>query len=585
LGLKVGGEHTIPCDVHIIHLHEEFQHDGRSMLVLVDQSVDVARREAELAAQQSSKLLQEAVEGLPEGFAIYDADDRLVVCNEAYRNFYKTSRDLIVPGAQFEDIVRKGAQRGQYREAEGRIDEWVKERVRQHQEADGSQLEQLLDNGRWLLIIEYRTPSGYIIGSRIDITARKAADAELEHHRHHLEDMVTSRTAELVEARDAAESANRAKSAFLANMSHEIRTPMNGILGMAHLLRRDEVTPQQAQRLDQINASANHLLSIINDILDISKIEAGKIHLEQVPLSIPGLVAGVRSILTERVKDKDIRLVIETAPLPSNLLGDPTRLQQALLNYATNAIKFTETGCVTLRITGQEDAAGSVLLRFEVQDTGIGIPAATLARLFRVFEQADNSTTRKFGGTGLGLAITQRLAELMGGEVGVASTPGVGSTFWFTARLNRGNTVVAIAADADVDAEAVIRLNHCGERILVVDDEPVNREVAKMLLEDASLVVDTAEDGEQAVVMARMVSYAVILMDMQMLNMDGLQATREIREIPGNGQTQIVAMTANVFPEDKTRCLEAGMNDFLAKPFEPDTLFATLLRSLNRSGL
>jgi PAS domain S-box-containing protein len=582
LKLKVGGDQTIPCDVHVIHLHEEFEQDGRTLLVLIDQSVEVARKEAEFAARQSSRLLQEAVNGLPEGFTIFDADDRLVVCNEAYLSFYSTSRDLIVPGASFEEIIRKGAERGQYREAEGRIDEWVSERVQKHHEADGSQLEQLLDDGRWLLIIEYRTPSGFIVGNRIDITARKAVEAELERHRHHLEEIVTARTAELIDARDAAESANRAKSAFLANMSHEIRTPMNGILGMTHLLQRGDVSPLQAGRLSQIQASADHLLGIINDVLDISKIEAGKIVLEDVPVSITDLLGNVCSILAVPAKEKGICLFAEAVQSLPDLFGDPTRLQQALLNYATNAVKFTETGAVTLRIVTQRAATDSALIRFEVHDTGIGIEPPILPRLFSVFEQADNSMTRRYGGTGLGLAITRRLAELMGGQVGVESTPGVGSTFWFTATLKRRSTASLQPPAANVDAEKAILRDHAGKRILIVDDEPINREIATMLLEDAGLVVDTAEDGLQAVARARTTAYSVILMDMQMDNLDGLAATQLIRELPGHTRTSIIAMTANVFADDKARCLEAGMNDFLAKPFDPATLFSALLHSLSR---
>jgi CheY-like chemotaxis protein len=350
---------------------------------------------------------------------------------------------------------------------------------------------------------------------------------------------------------------------------------------MTHHLQRGKLSPQHTGSLNQIQSSAEHLLSIINDDLDISKIEADKIVLENVPLAINNLLDNVRSILAERARTKGLSLVIAAAPLPPDLHGDPTRLQQALLNYASNAVKFTETGTVTVRVAVQSETTDSVKLRFEVQDTGVGIPAEALPRLFRIFEQADNSTTRKFGGTGLGLAITHRLAQLMDGEVGAESTPGTGSTFWFTASLRKGRRASARVAPMPVDAEQAIRRDHPGKRILVVDDEPVNREVARMLLEDIGLTIDAATDGKEAVAMAATTSYAAILMDMQMFEVDGLAATRQIRLIPGCAGTPIIAMTANVFPEDRERCLDAGMSDFLAKPFDPDALFATLLRALS----
>jgi CheY-like chemotaxis protein len=258
-----------------------------------------------------------------------------------------------------------------------------------------------------------------------------------------------------------------------------------------------------------------------------------------------------------------------------------------LLNYAANAVKFTETGTVTLRALKLEDADESVTVRFEVADTGIGIAPEALSRLFSAFEQADNSMSRKYGGTGLGLAITRRLAEMMGGAAGAESTPGVGSTFWFTVALKK----VAERREADridqaakSDDETVLKQHYFGQRVLVVDDEPVNREVALMQLEDVDLLVDAAADGEEAVAMAWKNSYAAIFMDMQMPRLNGIDATRQIRRLPGYRDTPIIAMTANAFAEDKALCLDAGMSDFLIKPFKPEELFGILLRALSNRG-
>jgi len=419
-----------------------------------------------------------------------------------------------------------------------------------------------------------------ILGFVIDVTERRRAERILRNHHAELELEVRERTAQLAEAKETAEKASLAKSAFLANMSHEIRTPLNAIAGMAHLIRRTGLSDEQGRRLDKLEMASSHLLNIINAILELSKIEAGKFVLEEQAVDMADLLSGVVTIFRERAAEKGLEILVETDAIDCSLLGDSTRLSQALMNYVGNAIKFTEAGRITVRIRKVREDEATVTIRFDVVDTGIGIPQEAVGRLFSAFEQADNSTTRRYGGTGLGLAITQKLARLMGGDAGVTSREGDGSSFWFSARLKKAAGAARVAATEDDPVFEVLQRRFAGRRVLIVDDEPINQEIAQLMLEEAGLVIDLAGDGAEGVASAGHNAYDLILMDMQMPRMDGLEATRRIRGVPGRAQVPILAMTANAFVEDRARCLAVGMNDFIPKPIDPDHLYELVVRWL-----
>jgi two-component system sensor histidine kinase/response regulator len=535
------------------------------------------------AAEDQLRKLSLAVEQSPIAIAISSPEGRIEYVNEAFSRISGHPRDEALGQLHSELQPHRGppARRAELRAALAAGQAWSGEFANRRR--NGEPYDELVH------VAPIRQPDGRIthalaIGE--DITERKRMLAELDEHRHRLQDMVDQRTqqlravnAELVLSRDRAEAANRAKSAFLANMSHEIRTPMNAIIGLTHLLQRSPVDDTQRNRLDRIGDAASHLLQIINDILDLSKIESGKLELEQIDFSLADLLQRALALVADSARHKGLALRCQAQGAPELLRGDPTRVSQALVNLLSNAVKFTEQGSVDVQVDLQQQDADGLLLRFAVADTGIGIAPEVADQLFSAFVQADASTTRRFGGTGLGLAITQRLAAMMGGSVGVDSRPGQGSTFWFSVRLQPGHAVAGGWAP-DSHAEDELRRRCSGARVLLVEDNPVNQEVARELMQAVGLQVQVADNGQQALDAVARSRFDLVLMDVQMPVMDGLQATRRLRSQDGLAGLPILAMTAHAFGEDRQACLDAGMNDHVVKPIDLRQLYTALLRWL-----
>jgi len=594
-----------PMDKHFdVHLASP----GKNRFVTV--TTDISERKR---AETKLLELKMAVEQSGDGIALADMDEHIIFVNQAWAEMHGYAAEELIgqhlsvfhTPAQLENevipfngrLIATGSNTGELG----------------HCRKDGTTFIAQMA----VTVVKDTTDTPFrLLAAARDITERKRNEAELDIHRHHLETLVEERTEELTDAKVAAEAANRAKSLFLANMSHELRTPMNGVLGMIDIAKRRMADPKGLDFLNKAKLSADRLLGVLNDILDISKIEAERMVFESIPLQLSAVVENLTSTLGHKVTEKG--LLLET-DLPAELAyaplkGDPLRLGQILFNLVGNAIKFTERGSITLRVRQVDDSSSlspsvsplpnpfpqgeratepeqrapdtTVLLRFEVVDTGIGIEPEAQTRLFQSFEQADNSMTRKYGGTGLGLAICKRLMQLMGGEIGVESTLGQGSTFWFVVPLNKreADAIPPAPTFTALTAEQRLQADYAGTRILLAEDEPITQEISRGLLEDVGLVVDLAEDGRQALELAQQNTYALILMDMQMPNLNGIDATQAIRADSLNMATPILAMTANAFDEDRQVCLDAGMNDHIAKPVDPDRLYETLLAWLEKRG-
>ena len=516
--------------------------------------------EANQLLANANDQLNDAIETIPGGFVLFDDEDRFVLCNRRYKEMYPDIVDLMRPGVTFEALARATAERGLVPVTAGDTEHWVAERLANRRKAINS-MEQYLSYDRWVLAVDRQSKRGWTVGVRTDITVLKEQEGSL------------------ADALEKAEAASRSKSAFLAMMSHEIRTPMNGVLGTLELLGGTGLDAQQRHYADVSEKSARDLLVLLDDILDLSKMDAGRFELEAVAFDLKALVNQVSEIFRAKAENKGIDLTVSIEdPAPHAIKGDPGRLRQILLNLVGNAVKFTDRGFIDVRVLAgclQDEGDTSMdrpCLRFEIEDTGPGIPEDRAKNLFREFTQLDSSYSRIYGGTGLGLAICRKLAELMGGRIGVASKPGIGSLFWVEIPFQAApETVIVTRSENGPDSPKSLAIGPA--RILIVDDSETNRMVACELLAQTPVEIETATDGIDAVFKAQTQVFDAILMDVSMPRLDGFEATAMIRALDHpTAQAPIVAMTAHTSPEDRLRCQQAGMTGFLAKPLNGTSL-------------
>ncbi|WP_338662381.1 PAS-domain containing protein [Pararoseomonas sp. SCSIO 73927] len=531
------------------------------------------RDTAEAERARGRQLLESSIAAMSDGFVMWDEEDRLIVCNERYRDFYRESAPAIRPGATLTEIMRYGAEHGQYPQAGPDKEAFVAEAMAHYRHPwNMAPVERLLPDGRWVLVTERRVPGGGSVGIRTDITQQKRAAADL------------------AEARDQAAAAGAAKGRFLARMSHELRTPLNGVLGMAQALASDpNLTPEQRGRAAMLEAAGRHLLGVANDVLDLAHVEAGRMPLRRAPAALAPLLDTCVDLIRPAAAARDITVGVRHDPaMPPGLLLDSTRMRQLVLNLLSNAVKFTPPrGQVMLqsRLKAEE---GGERLRLEVLDTGPGIPPDQRGNIFRDFVRLERPgpDAPVADGFGLGLAISTGIVEAMGGRIGVDDNPDAvtegrtGARFWVELPLERADLPAPVLA-APVASADMRRL-----RVLVVDDVPTNRLVARALLERAGHEAELASGGAEAVDAVAAAARAgkpfdLVLMDLAMPGMDGLEATRRLRALPDAAacSVPVVALTAGVFDRDNAACREAGMSGYLAKPVTREALTAELERT------
>jgi signal transduction histidine kinase/ActR/RegA family two-component response regulator len=523
---------------------------------------------ARQALSQSAATLDQALAAMADGFLLCDAQDRVLRWNERYLELFPWLRGMIAVGVPFRRLAEAAAEANTFEGGPAVRQAWIEKRISLHQAADRV-WEQLLVNGLFVNALERRTPDGGVVSVYRDISAaeRKLARAKL-----------------------AAEAANEAKSQFLANMSHEIRTPLNAVLGLNELQLRSGLDAEQRSRSELIRSSGQLLLSLINDILDVSRIESGHMELNTAPFAPRRVAEEVMAVLHERAQQQQLDFRLEIAPgLAPEMLGDAVRVRQVLFNLVGNALKFTDSGRVTVRLSQQPfdglAAPDKALLVMEIHDTGIGIPAAALPTLFDRFTQADASTARRYGGSGLGLAITREIVQRMGGTITVTTEPGQGSTFHATVLCGVPTSAAAGAPVLAAAAISAANTESTGLRVLAAEDNPVNQVLIEAMLGHLGHRAEVVPNGAVALARAQQGKWDLILMDMQMPELDGAGAARAIRKIPGPaGRVPIVAMTANARAEDRQACVEAGMDGYVSKPIDMDALADAIDRATATSA-